>query len=155
MWSYMDGAKVVRIEIDRDGDGRVDRWEYYGVDQQLEKVGFSRENDGVQDAWSFGDGSGAITRIEVSTRRDGTIGRIEHFENGHIVRVEEDTDGLAGMDKWETYDGPRLASVAFDTARRGSPDRRLIYGVDGSAVMEVDPEGDGTFVPFEEPQTSR
>ena len=108
------------------GDGKVDRWEYYGADQTLEKVGFSRQHDGVQDAWSFSDDSGAITRIEISTRRDGTIGRIEHFEKEQMVRVEEDTDGQAGMDKWETYDGPRLASVSFDTLRRGTPERRLI-----------------------------
>ena len=150
MWSYMDGAKIVRIDIDLDADGAVDRWEYYGDDQTLEKVGFSRQNDDVQDAWSFGDGSGAITRIEISTRRDGTIGRIEHFENGAMVRAEEDTDGQGGMDKWETYDGARLASVAFDTLGRGTPDRRLTYGADGSASMEIDPEGDGTFVGLEE-----
>src|ERR1700694_1550698 len=34
-WSYMDGARVVRIEIDKDGDGKIDRWEYYGTDQKL------------------------------------------------------------------------------------------------------------------------
>src|SRR5215471_5641326 len=38
-WSYMDGARVVRIEIDKDEDGKIDRWEYYGPDQKLQKVG--------------------------------------------------------------------------------------------------------------------
>src|SRR5204862_160595 len=38
-WSYMDGARVVRIEIDKDQDGKIDRWEYYGPNQTLEKVG--------------------------------------------------------------------------------------------------------------------
>ena len=50
-WSYMDGARVVRIEIGRDADGKIDRWEYYDVNQKLEKVGFSRANDGTEDAW--------------------------------------------------------------------------------------------------------
>ena len=152
MWSYMDGAKVQRIDIDSNYDGKIDRWEYYDTDQKLEKVGFSRLNDGVQDAWSFGDGSGAITRIDVSTRRDGLIGRIEHYENGKLVRAEEDTTGAGGWDKWETYDGDRLASVAFDTLHRGKPDRRLNYVADGSVVLEVDPEGDGTFVPANQDQ---
>src|SRR5262249_45762229 len=39
-WSYMDGAHVVRIEIDKDEDGKIDRWEYYGTDQKLVKFGF-------------------------------------------------------------------------------------------------------------------
>ena len=34
----MDGTKFISIEIDKDEDGRVDRWEYYRGDQKLEKV---------------------------------------------------------------------------------------------------------------------
>ena len=56
-----------------------------------------------------------------------------------LVRAQEDNDEDGKLDKWETYEGERLASVAFDTARRGTPDRRLIYAADGSARIEVDP----------------
>jgi hypothetical protein len=150
-FSHMDGAKVLRIDIDRDEDGKLDRWEYYGSNQKLAKVGFSRQGDGVEDAWSYGDEAGRIVRIDVSTRRDGKVERREYFEDDQMVRAEEDTEGDGRIDKWETYEGARLASVAFDTVGRGSPDRRLIYGVDGGAVMEVDPEGDGTFVALKEP----
>jgi hypothetical protein len=144
--SYMDGARIVRIEIDRDEDGKIDRWEYYGADQKLEKVGFSRANDGIEDAWSFSDASGAVVRIEVATKRDGKPSRFEYYEKNVLARVEEDTDGDGRIDKWETYDGKRLASVAFDLQHRGSPDRRVVYGTDGSARMEVDNAGDGHFV---------
>ena len=51
--SYMDGTKFLRIEIDTNEDGRIDRWEYYDADQKLERVGFSRANDGIADAWAF------------------------------------------------------------------------------------------------------
>src|SRR5262252_4400061 len=77
--SYMDGSVVLRIEIDMDEDGKVDRWEYYGPDQKLEKVGFSRANDGREDAWWYA-GPDDATRIEVSTHRDGKVDRIEHYE---------------------------------------------------------------------------
>jgi hypothetical protein len=50
------------------------------------------------------------------------------------------------MDKWETYEANRLASVAFDTSHRGTPDRRIIYGPNGSARFEVDLKGTGQFV---------
>src|SRR4030095_8168072 len=50
MWSYMDGSRVVRVEIDRDEDGKIDRWEYYDARQRIEKVGVSRQNDGKEDA---------------------------------------------------------------------------------------------------------
>jgi hypothetical protein len=144
-WSYMDGARVVRIEIDKDEDGKIDRWEYYGPDQKLLKVGFSRQNDGKEDGWSYATADGG-TRLELSSHRDGRIDRIEYYEHDVMVRDEEDTDGDGKIDKWETYDGARLASVAFDTTHRGTADRRLTYRPDGAALMEVDPKGDGHFV---------
>jgi len=145
-WSYMDGARVVRIEIDKDEDGKIDRWEYYGLDQKIEKIGFSREMDGKEDAWSYPAPDGSIERIEISTRRDGKISRVEHYQHNSLASAEEDSDGDGRFDKWETYDGTRLASVAFDTQHRGTPDRRLLYGADGSVKLEVDAKGDGHFV---------
>jgi hypothetical protein len=145
-WSYMDGARVVRIEIDKDDDGKIDRWEYYGPDQKLEKIGVSRANDGKEDAWSYPAADGSIERIEISANRDGKVTRVEHYQKSVLVAAEEDGDNDGRMDKWETYDGNRLASVAFDTQHRGTPDRRLIYGADGSVRVEVDENGGGHFV---------
>ena len=124
-WSYMDGARVVRIEIDNDEDGQIERWEYYNAAQQLEKVGVSL----------------------------GRIMRVEQYENDVLVRAEEDSDEDSKPDKWETYEGGRLTSVAFDTIHRGTPDRRLIYGGDGSARLEVDAAGDGHFLAAQAPIT--
>jgi hypothetical protein len=145
-WSYMDGARVVRIEIDKDEDGKIDRWEYYGPDQKIERVGFSRSKDGKEDAWSYAGADGSIVRIDVSTRRDGKVTRTEYYKNDVLVTAQEDSDADGQIDKWETYDGDRLASVAFDTMHRGKPDRRLIYGPQGSARLEIDRAGDGNFV---------
>ena len=145
-WSYMDGARVLRIEIDNDEDGKIDRWEHYGPDKQLEKIGSSRARDGKEDAWSYPAPDGSVMRIDVSTRRDGRITRIERYEHDVLVAVEEDGDEDGKMDKWETYEGGHMASIAFDTLHRGTPDRRLIYGPNGSARLEVDAKGDGQFV---------
>jgi hypothetical protein len=137
-WSYMDGPRIVRIEIDRDHDGKIDRWEYYRPDRTLEKVGFSRANDGKEDAWSYAGAEGKVVRIDVSTHRNGKIDRVEHYDDDVLVRAEEDTDGDGRFDKWEAYDHARLASVSFDTThRRGTPDRRLIYGADGTVHVDT------------------
>ena len=121
-WSYMDGNRVLRIEIDTDGNGTIDRWEYYGPNQQLERVALSMKGDGTQT-------------------------RMEYYAGGAIVRAEEDTDGDGKVDKWETYEAGRLQTVAYDSAHRGTPDRRLVYERDGSARLEVDQAGDGHFAP--------
>ena len=143
--STMDGSRVIKVEIDRDFDGRTDRWEYYDAGQKLEKVGFSRAADGVEDAWSYADASGNVVRIDVSTKRDGSIQRVEHYKDGKLAAAEEDTDGDGKPDKWETYDGDRVAVVAFDTRHRGKPERRLIYDAAGNARLELDAKGDGTW----------
>ena len=146
-WSYMDGARVVRIEIDKNHDGKIDRWEYYDANQKLEKIGSSRAGDGKEDAWSYLGPDGTIARVEVSTRRDGKISRVEHYEHEVMIAAEEDGNGDGKMDKWETYEGDHLKSIAFDTKHRGTPDRRLIYGPNGTAQLEVDEKGTGQFVP--------
>ena len=125
--SYMDGDKFLRIEIDRDEDGKVDRWEYYGPDQKLEKVGFSRSNDGVPDAWAFEDASGTISRLEISTRGDGRPNRTEFYERNTVVRAEEDTNGDGLADKWETYANGELATVSFDLKKSGKPTATVDY----------------------------
>jgi hypothetical protein len=148
-WRYMDGARLVRVEIDGNRDNKVERWEHYGPDQTLEKVGFSLRDDGKEDAWAWAGPDGMTTRVESSARRDGKISRIDVYDKGVLVRAEEDTDGDGRMDKWETYDGSRLAIVAFDTRQRGVPDRRIVYGADSSARVEVDRNGRGDFRPVE------
>lgn len=118
-WAYMNGTVVLRIEIDKNEDGRLDRWEYYTPDQKLQKVGISRADNGRPDEWMYED-------------------------HGRLVRVETDNDGDGRVDQWEQYEDGHVASVAFDTTGRGRPDRRLVYGPDGSlAGVDVDPTGSG------------
>ena len=135
-WSYMDGARVVRIELDPDQNNVIDRWEYFGAGQRLEKVGTSRAGDNTPDSWAFYDRGGALTKVETSSRRNGAVDRIEYYDAGTRVRAEEDTNADGRFDKWEAYEGTRLASVALDTRQRGTADRRLIYAPDGSVRLE-------------------
>jgi hypothetical protein len=144
-FSYMDGARILRIEIDQDEDGKIDRWEYYDDKQKVVKVGLSRANDGKEDTWSFTGPDGTINRIDYSVQRDGKVTRTEHYEKNALVSAEEDSDEDGKTDKWETYENGHLTSVAFDTTHRGMPDRRLVYGDGGSARLEVDPDGKGTW----------
>jgi len=125
--SYMDGTKFLRIEIDANEDGKIDRWEYYGADQKLERVGFSRSNDGKVDAWAFQAPDGSVARVEVSTRRDGKVNRTEFYEKGALARAEEDTDADGRVDKWEQYESGALVTVSFDTTKSGKPTTTIDY----------------------------
>lgn len=141
-FSYMDGPTILRIEIDQNEDGKIDRWEYYGPGKVLERVGVSRAQNGIEDTWQYFDRAGAITRIEMSSTRGKNgpvIDRVEYYEHGVLTHAEEDTDHDGMIDKWETYDGDRLAVVAFDDQHRGIPTRKLLYDADGSVRIEVEP----------------
>ena len=109
-WSHMDGSRVVRIEIDKNEDGVIERREDHDASQALEKV-------------------------EASTRPDGKVTRTELYDAGALARAEEDIDGNGAVDWWETYANGFVRSVAFDTEGTGRPTRRLVYGSDGQLVQ--------------------
>jgi len=122
-----DEAVVVRVEQDVDGDGDIDRWDYYDERQALEKVGFSLTGDGVVNAWAFYTADGQLDRIEVSTKSDDTIDRWEYYENGRMVRLEVDTNGDGRVDA--TYVNGVPSSTAAGEDGAGQPDRPEPEGV--------------------------
>lgn len=140
--SYMNGPRVVRVEIDQDEDGVVDRWEHYDGEGHLVRVGFSRTGDGHENAWSYADAAGRITRIDMAGA-DGRISRSEHYEAATIVAAEEDSDRDGVVDRWEAYDHGRLVRLSFATGqgdRTSRPTQTLIYAVDGSVRTESSQE---------------
>ena len=130
--AHMDGAHVTSIEIDRNRDGRPDRWEYYAQAAP-------------------GDAKAArvlLVRAEEANGADSRITRREYYSKGAIDHVEEDTDGDGRIDKWEQYDHGALIRMDLDVGGRGFPDHRLTYRPDGSLDRsEVDVRGDGRFKP--------
>jgi hypothetical protein len=157
--SYMDGTRIVRVEVDIDENGGVERWDIYNEDRTLQKVGLASRNDGVMDNQAFYSAAGVLQRIEVSTNRDARFNRTEFYESDVLIRSEEDTNGDGRPDKWETYAPVKvvtpgtppytITSSAFDETGGGKPTRRLIFGERGTLVrIEVDPESDGIFVPL-------
>ena len=152
--SYMDGTRIVRVELDLDENGQVERWDFYGSDRRLENVGLASRNDGVMDSLAYYTADGALARIEISSRRDGFFDRTEFYEHGTLVRSQDDANRDGRPDKWDTYqarqDAPRgepafaITATAFDDSGRGRPERRFVYGERGAiARVEVDPDGNG------------
>lgn len=152
--SHMDGARIISIEVDLDENGKTDRWDFYGQDGRLEKVGLSRENDGVMDALAYYSADKVLTRMEISTGRNGRFDRVESYEAGVLARSSDDTNGDGRADKWDEYRpvddasvGYTVVSTAVDESGSGKPERRFVFGSTGSIErVEVDPDGDGAFV---------
>ena|SRR5436190_21485280 len=136
MHAYLFNGRTVRIELDGNGDGIVDRWEYYQPDGQLDRIGTSSEADGIEDMWVAQRGT--QMRADIATRRDGVADRHEFHENGALVRTEQDSNGDGRIDQWQRFEGGVLRELLIDTTQSsGRPDRHFVYGRDGS-VQRVD-----------------
>jgi hypothetical protein len=145
-WTTMDGGRPVLIRMDRNGDGRIDRWEYYGPDGTLVKVGYSRRDDGRPDAWAFEGQDGRIEGIELSSLADeGKIDRWEFHDEHGLARAEDDTDADGVVDKWEIHENGALKTAAFDENGDGKPDRRLTYEGGRLVLIESEPDVSGQY----------
>jgi hypothetical protein len=132
-WLSMDGTRVVRAELDENFDGTPDRWEYY-------------ESGGPAPVAQAGAPPvGVLSKVEVSTKKDGKPSRVEFFERGQRVRAEEDTDGDGKVDSWETWVSGAGSQNLLDTDGDGRPDRRLTYPQDGSSPLFEKADADGRF----------
>lgn len=131
MRAYLQNGRTVRIEVDGNGDGVVDRWEYYRGDGQLDRLGTASQSDGIEDTWAIQRGDSL--RVDSTSQRDGIIDRHEFHEKGLLVRAEADTNGDGRIDQWQKFADGRLAELLIDTSQtRGRPDTRLVYAADGS-----------------------
>jgi len=138
-WAFMDGARIDRIEMDTNADGRRDRIEIYGA----LPAAVPGQGPG---------GAGPLVRVDLARGATDRITRREFYAEGALARVEEDTDDDGRIDKWETYVDGALERMDLDLTGRGTPDRRLVYGPDGSVQrIETDPDGDGQFAPLSKP----
>lgn len=119
----MDGGTITSIEIDRNGDGVPDRWEYYNVTPNV------------------------IDHAEEANGPGPAITRREFYVDGVIRRVVDDTDLDGRPDKWEFYERGTLVSVEVDLLGHGFASQRLVYSAAGEVDrVETDPDGDGVFV---------
>jgi hypothetical protein len=150
----MDGARIRRVELDLDENGKVDRWDFYRPDGALEKIGLASGSTGVMDSQAFYTPTGELQRIEISTKHDGRFDRVEFYQQNMLVRSQDDTNGDGRPDKWDEYTpypnhrpgepAFRITATAFDDIGSGHAERRFIWASDGTvARVESDPAGTG------------
>ncbi len=125
-----------QVQSDDDEDGIIDKWEVFDEDGELVRIGRATKRPGHPDVWIVPDGRGGLRRREYDGSADGSIDRIEWFDGEVLTRVAVDSDHNGRLDRWQNWERGEVASERIDTDGDGEPDRRLVYGPDGSIRLE-------------------
>jgi hypothetical protein len=119
-----DGTeRLVRKDIDLNGNGRVDVWRFYDDSERLVKEAFDLDFDGVVDVWNFYDERGRIVRKEADLSLDGRTDLWKFYENGRLVRRERDTSGNGRADYFEFWEDGEIDRIGEDLNGDGTVDR--------------------------------
>ncbi len=94
---------LVRKEVDLNWDGRVDVQSYFTASGEMEKESMDGDFDGNMD-WVDHYQGGKRVLSEVDTDYDGRADLWKIYEGGKVKRKERDTDGNAQVDFWEYLD---------------------------------------------------
>ena len=95
-WVHMDGRRIVRTEVDRDQNGRIDRWAYP-------------------------DDKGGLLRVEEDTNADGRADKWESYAEGRLASATFDENGDGKPERRLNYDAAgRLVSIESEPDDRGS-----------------------------------
>jgi hypothetical protein len=131
--AHHDGARTPRlIEVDEDRDAHVDRWEEYGSDGVLARVGSTSRPGGGPDLWTVPGPGGVPARREYDEDGDGRPERVEILTDGAVSRVELDLDRDGRVDRWQTWTAGVLVAEEADTDADGRPDLRVRRGPGGA-----------------------
>ncbi len=125
VWSRYEGGVLAERDLDENGDGKPDAWERYGNGRMVSRE-VDRDGNGARDAFYVYQGD-ALVQERHDTKGAGRVDRIVHYQNRHLTRTEEDRDGNGQLDTWSSYgiDGGGaevVVRVERDTKGDGKPD---------------------------------
>jgi hypothetical protein len=87
-WTYYgDDGRMIRTEADDDEDGLIDHWFEYDAAENVVRMGLSTRGDGVVDAWWYEGPEGGNHWIDYYDRQTNQVARTELYNREGLVRV--------------------------------------------------------------------
>lgn len=127
----LGGARVE--EMDSNFDGRVDRWDTFGVNGERLRSATSRTGRRPDRVATY-DRSGDLSRVETDSDLDGVFELVQIHERGLLAEARIDSDGNGRADRIQDFRAGYMAFEDFDTNEDGRPDLRLTFARDGSLL---------------------
>lgn len=131
LWTYTVEGKnaegqsverVVRKEIDLNGDGTVDMTQYYDAREEKVRESLDQDFDGKVDSVLFFE-KGVNIRTERDVDGNGQADVWLYYEKGKLARKERDTNADGKVDKWEYWEGGQVDRIGDDMDGDGNVDR--------------------------------
>jgi hypothetical protein len=144
-WTRYEGGVVVGRELDESGDGKPDAWEIYQGGAMVARE-VDRDGDGTRDAF-YVYASGSLIEERHDQNGDGEVDRRVYYESRRIARTEEDRDQDGRIDAWASYgSGPGgeevVTRVERDTKKTGKPDTFETFAQQGGKTVLTKREED-------------
>ena len=148
-WDRYEDGKLTRRALDSNDDGLPDTWEEFDGTHMTGRV-IDRDHDGARDAW-FIYRQGSLIEERHDPDNDGEVDLVSTFEQRRRINTREDRSGDGAFDTWTTYRivmGRELPSrIERDTLADGKPNVFETYiAIESVAVLsekEEDNDGDG------------
>ncbi len=130
-------------ELDANGDGRTDVWEYRVKDVLVRKE-LDLNWDGRVDVTQYLDPQGAKVREVMDLDYDGKVDATYFYAEGKRTKGERDLDGDGRMDSWLYYENDTLVRKERDANHDGRVDYWEYWENGQVARIGEDLDGDGT-----------
>jgi len=138
VFAYFSGRSTPdRLEIDENGDGKIDRWEEYNAEGLMTRYALSTKGLGPDRFVEVDPVTKATTRVEIDGDNDSRRERLEIYTNGRLSRAEIDTDGDGKRDRFQDWSPGFLASEEIDQDGDGRADIRMVHARTG-AVTKIE-----------------
>jgi hypothetical protein len=125
VWIRYEGNALALRELDENGDGKPDAWERYANGRMVSRE-VDRDGNGPRDAFYFYQGD-ALVEERHDTKGTGKVDRIVRYQGRRLSGTEEDRDGNGQLDSWSSYgldaNGAEVVvRVESDAKGDGKPD---------------------------------
>jgi hypothetical protein len=101
-WSYFNGNKIEKQEIDINYDGKIDTMYIYDGEGKVVEEALDTDYDGKMDNWRMYK-NGKIVLDKVDSNLDGRVDLWIYVDRGGIYRIEKDLDGDGEPDDKSVY----------------------------------------------------
>jgi hypothetical protein len=126
-WENEERLRVVRLELDADGDGKPELIRY--LDRETDALLRQEEDrnyDGVIDAWTRYENGKVTTRV-LDSNDDGNPDLWESYRDGRLEAREGDRDDDGVRDVFYRYRGESLSEEKHDANNDGQIDLVIVY----------------------------